>query len=255
MYKFKNACIETPIASNKRSNGGAYLSVMMSVIIPTLNEECAIGQTLTNVAAIGGRPEVIVVDGGSSDRTIEIAHEHGAIVYSCEPGRARQLNLGARRSTGDILLFLHADTHLPSGTLRLVRSALSDPSVGGGSFRLKFDNSHPVLRFSAWMSRLKSPLIHYGDSGYFVRKSAFEDLGGFEDLDIFEDLDFYSRLNRNYGTVIVKDPVVTSSRRFVERGVVKMQSLSILMVILYMIGIQPNRLRKIYDNLQRPACS
>jgi rSAM/selenodomain-associated transferase 2 len=219
----------------------------VSVIIPALNEQGQIGKTLEAVSALGNDLEIIVVDGGSSDTTKQIALAKGAQVYDSVPGRARQMNLGAELSTGDALLFLHADTQPPPTALASIVAALSRAQVSGGSFRLKFDYEHPILRFSSWLSRLDTPLIHYGDSGYFVSRSAFRELGGFRDIPILEDFDFFSRLSRRFEIEIIKEPVITSARRFVEKGCVKLQLLSVLVVLLYLLGAPPTRVRRFYD--------
>jgi rSAM/selenodomain-associated transferase 2 len=219
----------------------------LSVIIPTLNEASQIGRTLSAVTALDDNIEVIVVDGGSSDSTVRIAQDHGAIVEICEPGRPRQMNMGAEKSSQDVLLFLHADTLPPAAAAKSIASALSNPAVAGGSFRLRFDSDHTVLGFFGWMSRFKTPLIHYGDSGYFVRRSIFFELGGFQEFPILEDLDFFTRLSKQHKIRIIQEPVVTSARRFLEKGVVKLQLLSIVIVGLYLLKVHPRRLRKLYD--------
>lgn len=219
----------------------------ISVIIPTFNEAGEIGRTLKAVSALADNIEMIVVDGGSGDATVAIAEANGAIVKSTGSGRARQMNYGAASSSGDILLFLHADTLPPPNAAVAIKNALSDESIGGGSFQLRFDNDHPVLRFSGWMSRLKSPLCHYGDSGYFVRRSDFFELKGYREIPILEDFDFLNRLSIEKGIGIIDDPVITSARRFVAKGVVKLQLLGILIVALYLMNVSPFTLRKLYD--------
>lgn len=160
------------------------------------------------------------------------------------------MNLGAELSRGEILIFLHADTRLPPATADLIAKALANPRIEGGSFRLKFDNDHPVLRFSGWLSRMKTPFIHYGDSAYFIRRSTFFELGGYRELPILEDLDFFSRLSDLNEIVIIKDPVITSARRFVEKGVLRMQILSVLIIGLYLLKVSPHTLRKLYERCQ-----
>lgn len=219
----------------------------ISVIIPTLNEAGSIDKTLDAVSALGDDLEIIVVDGGSADSTVKLATDRGAIVESSSPGRARQMNRGAELSTGDILVFLHADTIPPSNAAAAVVRVLSNPDVGGGSFQLRFDSDHPVLRFSGWMSRSRSPFAHYGDSGYFVRRSDFFELGGYREIPILEDFDFLRRLSREKGIEIIDDPVITSARRFAAKGVVKLQLLGIFIVGLYLLNVSPYTLRRLYE--------
>ena len=144
----------------------------VSVIIPALNEAPRIEQTLASVAAQPGAAEVIVVDGGSTDGTPARAARLATAVLDAPPGRARQMNHGAEVATGNVLLFLHADTLLPPNAFVLIRAALADPAVEAGAFRLQFDVETPLLRFYSFCTRFPLPRICFGDRGLFVRRAA-----------------------------------------------------------------------------------
>lgn len=219
----------------------------LSIVIPAFQEAEQIGMTVGTARALGPEIEVIVVDGGSSDGTAAIARRHGAkVIRAKERGRARQMNQGAEAAAGDVLLFLHADTILPPDAGKLVASILSDPDVGGGCFRLRFDDDHPVLRVSGVLTRFGFRLFHYGDCAYFVRRSTFRDMGGFRVMPLLEDIDFWLRLNRAHKVVIAPACVLTSARRFRQVGVVRQQALAAAIVLLYMLGVGAPRLARLY---------
>ncbi len=195
----------------------------VSIVIPALDEERAIGAALA--AALAQADDVVVSDGGSRDRTVEIAREMGARVVSGPPGRGRQLNRGAAaageagREPEDILLFLHADTSLPGGGVELVRRAIAAGAVGG-AFEIRFDGRGWVYRLGERVASVRSrwSLLALGDQAQFVRRERFEDLGGFRDWPLLEDLDFMLRLRESGRIAILPQPVVTSARRFAARG-------------------------------------
>jgi rSAM/selenodomain-associated transferase 2 len=224
----------------------------ISIVVPTFQEARQIGATVATVQALGPDVEIIVVDAGSSDGTADIARRHGArVIEARERGRARQMNNGAAAATGDVLLFLHADTILPPDARSVMTAILSDPSVAGGCFRLRFDDDHPVLRLSSALSRYGCRLFHYGDCAYFVRRSIFGDMGGFHAMPFLEDIDFWLRLNRRHRVVVARASVLTSARRFREVGVVRQQALGILIVLLYMLGVGVPRLERLYHRLTK----
>jgi rSAM/selenodomain-associated transferase 2 len=218
----------------------------ISVIIPTFNEADNICETLASVMKLRGDFEIIVVDGGSRDGTAELAAQPGVRVLHGPRGRAAQMNVGASAAQSDTYLFLHADTHLPADTYQAVSDALAHPEISGGCFRIRFDLLHPVLRFSGFMSRFPFRFFHYGDATYFVRAEVFKRLNRFKLLPLMEDLDFWLRLTKRYKVRLLRSEVVTSARRFLRLGVVRQQSLAVLLVILYMLGVSPELLARIY---------
>jgi rSAM/selenodomain-associated transferase 2 len=222
--------------------------VRLSVIIPTLDEETTLGPTLESVRRSAPGSEIVVVDGGSRDRTIEVAGSaSGVRTLSAPRGRGSQMNAGAAVATGDVLLFLHADTRLPPDAGTLVASALADPQVVGGSFVLGFDSTHPILRLSSLASRLNVTWATYGDQAFFLRRSTFEQLGGFAPLPLFEDVDLQSRIRRLGRCVKIRRPVITSARRFLRVGVVRQQARNGLLLAAYHLGVSPARLAAWYE--------
>jgi len=218
----------------------------VSIIIPTYNEIRWIGETLEATRRLEGDFEILVVDGLSDDGTPEAVRQAGIGCYPAPRGRAAQMNEGARRASGATLLFLHADTRLPPDAHHLIRTALGDPRTGGGCFQLAYDDDHPVLRFSAFLTRSTNRFVHYGDSAYFVRSRLFDELGGYQPWPILEDLDLWSRLRRRTRLVVVEAAVTTSARRFARRGAVRQQLANICIVGLFLLGVHPKRLGRLY---------
>jgi rSAM/selenodomain-associated transferase 2 len=223
------------------------MSASVSVIIPALNEEKIIGPVL--VDSIARRPhEVIVVDGGSRDRTREISEQMGAVVITGAPGRARQMNRGAEQATGDILLFLHADTRLPPGAFPDIIAALADPRYLGGRFDVELDGDHWLLKIVGAMINHRSRItkVGTGDQAIFVRREVFARMGGFPEIPLMEDIAFSRALKRLGGIACLRSRVRTSARRWetegVWRTVIKMWTLK----LLYFAGVSPVTLKRFY---------
>jgi len=221
----------------------------LTLVIPTLNEELGLPVFLPEAMEIAD--EVVVSDGGSSDQSIEIAQSLGARVVCGPPGRGRQLNRGARASGSEVLLFLHADTRLPSDAAGLVRRAIAGGAVGGGvlvQFAPATGSLRLAHRLTTWRTRLTGcPL---GDQAQFVHRDAFEALGGFQEWPILEDLDFIRRLKRHGRTQIINEPVITSSRRFQSQGALRTSATNYLIWMLYFAGVSPLRLARLYQNIR-----
>ena len=219
----------------------------ISVIIPVLNEENTIASTLHAVHALGPH-EIIVVDGGSTDRTRKISVQAGAKILMTGPSRARQMNRGALEATGDVLLFLHADTRLPASALRDIAAALSDPRYVGGRFDVELDSDRWLLKVVGFMISLRSRLskVGTGDQAIFVRREVFAELGGFPDLPLMEDIAFCRMLKRAGKVACLRSKVVTSARRWevdgVWRTILRMWTLK----LLYLAGVSPARLKNFY---------
>ncbi len=234
----------------------------MSVIIPALNEEAALPGTLASLALQPAEPplEVILADGGSTDRTIPLFEATAArwvargwtsrVVVVEPPGRAIQMNAGARVASGDPLLFLHADTHLPAGATNAITRALSDPAAAGGGFRLRYPESGWLLRLiGAWATaRARLRHIHYGDQAMFFRRSAFEAAGGFPDMPLFEDLEIARALRRRGTIVTLPLPVDSSARRLLGGGVLRTGLQFALLRVRYGLGADAARLRAGYPD-------
>lgn len=220
------------------------------VVVPALDEAARIGACLESVVGQAGEVEVVMVDGGSTDATVEIASRHAAVLRAPR-GRAVQMNAGARRTSGEVLLFLHGDTVLHPDALPALRRALADARVVGGTFTLRFDRDHPLLRLYAACTRLPAGPFRFGDQGIFVRRAVFERLGGFRELPLLEDVDFLRRLRRAGRTAVVPRPVTTSARRFLARGVVRQQLLNGAILAAYALGASPERLARWYGVARR----
>jgi rSAM/selenodomain-associated transferase 2 len=223
------------------------MPLSIAVIVPALNEEALLQDFLTALLDREGDFRVVLADGGSSDRTLDIARRFSRVRrVSAEKGRGLQMNAGAREATEDVLLFLHADTFLPADAFGLIRQALADPAVAGGCFRLAFDRDDPWLRFYSFFSRINQPLFTYGDQGLFVRREVFQRIGGFREMPILEDVEIQERLRRAGRFVKLRQPVMTSARRFVRYGPVRQQALNAGIVLLYNLGVPPARLKRLY---------
>lgn len=219
----------------------------ISVIIPALDEAGNIAATIRS-AQRTRNVEVIVVDGGSHDGTPRHARSAGAVVLSSLPPRARQMNAGAAASSGDILLFLHADTILPEGYDETVRCCLAQTNVAAGAFELRIDAPHRSLRImekvANWRSRfLKKP---YGDQALFLPTSMYRAVGGFPELPIMEDFEIIRRLGEKGQIVTLSVPVLTSARRWLRLGVWRTWGINQLVIFAYYAGIAPRVLARLY---------
>lgn len=228
-----------------------YHLAMISIIIPTLNEERLLPSLLRDICQQGADHEVIVVDGGSRDRTLEIAGDYGARKLLSPRGRGNGISVGAKEARGDVLFFLHADsTLLPGALKRINKVLLANTEIIGGNFRLVFDGD---TRFSRCLTRcyagIRSIGLYYGDSGIFVRRSVYEDLGGFRPIPLMEDLDFVRRLERFGKTCCIRDPhLITSSRRFERHHPLQVVYVWIRLHLLFWLGASPERLAELYKS-------
>lgn len=219
----------------------------VSIVIPTLNEENSISQTLHAVARMAEPVEVIVVDGGSDDETARLVRACGVRIIESERGRGAQLHAGALATRGSVLWFLHADTTPHADAIRDILESLRDPRVVGGNFDVRFDSN----RFSAlcltWLYRqLRTVGLCYGDSAIFVRREIYERSGGFRPLPIFEDLDFLRRLERRGKFVHLSSTVITSGRRFEGGRFLTTFVRWVGLQLLYWLGVNPSRLAELY---------
>ncbi|MBN4006705.1 TIGR04283 family arsenosugar biosynthesis glycosyltransferase [Nostoc sp. LPT] len=219
----------------------------ISIIIPVINEAGNIkGAIATTQPSIN--IEVIVVDGGSKDNTVEIVQSLGVKVISSSPGRAVQMNAGAVAASGEILLFLHADSRLPTGFDEMIRTALQQPGIVAGAFKLRIDASLLSLRWVEWGVNVRSHFCQmpYGDQAIFVTKAVFQQIGGFPELPIMEDFELMRRLKAKGHITIISTPVVTSARRWLQKGVFKTTLLNQIVIIAYLLGVSPERIRRWY---------
>jgi Glycosyltransferases involved in cell wall biogenesis len=233
------------------------LRTQLSIIIPALNEACAIGSMLEAVESVRGSKEVIVVDGGSADETALIAERHGALVLRSERGRGLQMHTGALAARGAVLLFLHADTILPLEAAELISEAFArEAEAVGGNFSIRFDGERRAARFLTWLyPQLRRLGLCYGDSAIFVRADAYKDVGGFKPFPIFEDLDFVRRLKKSGRMIHLQAAVVTSSRRFEGRSFALTFTRWAILQTLYWLGVHPRVLGKLYSPVREAKAS
>jgi rSAM/selenodomain-associated transferase 2 len=231
------------------------ISAMISVIIPALNEEGSLAAMLEAVRA-AGECEIIVVDGGSADRTRAIAARYGTVLGSA-PGRAVQMNRGAKESSGEVLLFLHADVVFPPNGLAAIARVLTDPSIAGGNFDIEYEGNSFSCRIFTRINRWRRPFgIFYGDSGIFVRREVFEQLGGYRSLPLMEDYDFARRLVRRGRTVCLKESLTVSARRWEEYGLLRTTAAWFFLHVFYYLGVPTRWWRRLYPDIRRkPAAS
>ncbi|HTL16180.1 MAG TPA: TIGR04283 family arsenosugar biosynthesis glycosyltransferase [Patescibacteria group bacterium] len=225
-----------------------HINQSVSVIIPVVNEAKHLPRTLEQ-AATNKPGEIIVADGGSHDETVRIAKGYGARVVTCGPNRARQMNAGAALARGEVLLFLHADTVPPRGYCQEVLAAFRAPKVVGGAFRFAIADPFPGRCLLEASTNLRSHLwrMPYGDQAIFVRRWAFDQVGGFPDLPIMEDYEFIRRLRRLGKLALLDAAVLTSGRRWQRLGFVRTTLINKLMILGYNLGVPPARLAAYYS--------
>ena len=224
----------------------------LSVIVPMLNEAASIAGTLVAIRAGAPEAEIVVVDGGSIDASIEEARPHCDVVLSASRGRARQMNAGAARASGDTLVFVHADTIVPTTFARDIEAALANPEVVGGRFDVRLDDPHPMCVLIGAMISLRSRISRTGtgDQAIFVRRRIFGALGGFPDMPICEDLDFARRLKRAGRVACLRSKVTTSARRWRKGGIVRTILRMWTIRLLYLAGVSPIRLARMYSDVR-----
>lgn len=228
--------------------GPSVADIPLSIIIPCLNEAAGIAPGLRVLQPLRQQSvEIIVVDGGSHDATVALAKPLVDVVLTSAPGRAVQMNTGARVAQGDWLLFLHSDTRLP-GDAEQWLEVLSGQSRRWGFFPVRLSGGHPGLRvierFMNWRSRLTS--IATGDQCLFVGRDVFASLGGFASIPLMEDVDLSRRLCRHWAPWIWQTPVVTSSRRWETKGLFRTVCLMWWLRLAFFIGVKPGRLHRWY---------
>ena len=214
-----------------------------SVVIPTLDEAATVAGTIAAARAVLPDAEVIVADAGSGDGTAQAAAAAGARVLQTPGARAEAMNAGAAAASGDVLVFLHADTHLPAGAGTAIDAALR--RAGAGAFRIGFDRPRPLVE-RAVNARSRLLGIVYGDQAIFVSREAFERVGGYRPLPIMEDRDLAARLRRTGGLAIVPLAVTTSARRHRSDGHARALARNWLIQLLYTLRVPPERLARMY---------
>jgi rSAM/selenodomain-associated transferase 2 len=214
-----------------------------TTIIPALDEERVIERAIESARGLG---EVIVVDGGSSDRTVERAIAAGARVIDARRGRGIQLAAGASAAESEWLLFLHADSRLTRGACHALADAIGDPTFQVGTFRLRLDSPHPIYRIYSWFSRFDSIWTSFGDQGILIRRDFYHAIGGFPAWDLLEDVNLLQRARALGGVRTLNAEVETSSRRFERNGIIRQQLRNFTILLRYLRGADPNSLARLY---------
>jgi rSAM/selenodomain-associated transferase 2 len=237
--------------------------MMISIIIPVLNEENIIQNTLQQFIdkfPDSDRLEIIIIDGGSQDRTREIVTQFSLenslenkqikLITESDSGRANQMNYGAALATENILLFLHADTILPNNYQQIIPKILLQKNAILGAFQLKIDGQEQSLRWVEKMVNLRSRFLSlpYGDQGFFITKQNFNLLGGFTNLPSMEDFNLIQKAKRHGKIIMAKQAVITSARRWQKLGIFKTTTINQLIIIGYYLKIPTKKLKNFYSS-------
>jgi rSAM/selenodomain-associated transferase 2 len=228
----------------------------LSIIVPALNEEAGIAAALHELSELRARgAEVIVVDGGSRDRTVALARPLCDRLIAAPRGRAAQMNAGAGLARGEVLLFLHADTRLPADADRLVRDGLAAHGRPWGRFDIRIEGRHPLFPVIAAMMNLRSRLtgIATGDQAMFVERTAFAAIGGFPDIALMEDIVLSRRLKRLGRPLCLQARALTSGRRWEKHGVVRTILIMWRLRLAFFLGAAPAKLAASYGYVPRQS--
>lgn len=224
---------------------------MLSIIIPVLNEEKTIGSVIENVKSSisGDNYEIIVVDGGSNDNTVSIAKSSCDQLITSSAGRGVQLNYGARASQGDTLLFVHADTILPVEFDKMITNAISTSGKSWGRFDIKLSGKKYIFRIVESLVNLRSRItsISTGDQCLFMTRALFENVNGYKDIPLMEDIDISKRLKKISIPVCLPHKVITSSRRWEEKGIIRTILLMWWLRFMFFAGVSPDNLKRLYQ--------
>ena len=221
----------------------------ISIIIPALNEEASIGGLLEHLSELGAE-EIVVADGASSDQTAAVASRFARVVR-CPANRGAQMNAGARQAAGDVLLFLHADVRIGPGALPAIRARMSDAATAGGNLDIRYEGDDLAARVFTAINRWRRWFgVFYGDSGIFCRRSVFEALGGFPPYPVLEDYAFARRLRKAGRLALLDEPIHVSDRRWRRSSILGVLWSWFWIQALYLLGVSPHRLAKIYRNVR-----
>lgn len=223
----------------------------ISVIIPVLNEAAGINDALTRLRAAddGSLREIILSDGDPAGGTLAAVRDPSVIPVAGPPGRGSQLNRGASRATGAVLLFLHADTSLPQDAFGRIRLALADPAVVGGAFDLGIASPRWYFRVTEQYAACRTRLtrVPFGDQAIFLRRDYFVRIGGYRDIPLMEDVELMARVRRSGGSItLIPERVMTSARRWEREGVLFTTLRNWTVQALYCLGVSPSRLARFY---------
>jgi len=231
--------------------GLAKCKPCVSVVVPVINEAERINGLIEHLGSLdlSESIEIIVVDGDPAGRTIEAVADDDVIVAVSDKGRARQMNKGAQLASGEVILFLHADTQLPPNALEAVRSVLADDNCVGGAFNLGVDTRNIFIHGIAAISNFRNRLtrVPFGDQAIFLRRDYFNHIGGFKDIPLMEDVELMKRIRKRGDRIrILPERVLSSARRWEKEGVVFCATRNALVLALFGLGVSPHRLAGFY---------
>lgn len=229
----------------------------VSIVIPARNDAEPLARTLSHLAHVTGigQSEIIVAAAGERDATERAVADRARLLWPGGSTRAELLNAGAAVARGEVLFFLHADSFAPPTALTLIAQALGDRRVVGGAFEHRFDETSASLGLITYINRARYRLTrnYYGDQGLFVRASVFRDMGGYRELGILEDLDFAQRLKRRGRSVLIRQPLRTSGRRFLARGPWRTFFFIVWLLALHTLGLDTQRYAERWRGLAERA--
>lgn len=225
---------------------------ILSIIIPVLNEARVLPLILSDVYQcqkdLDFRIECLVVDGGSDDSSVEVCRDFDVRVLRGPRGRGQQLSFGGKEAAGEVLMFLHADCRITADHCRVAVETARQKAFVAGGFNLHFDDTHPVLKLAERLNKIRFRItrIFYGDHGLFLRREVYAAAGGFLAQALFEDVELSRRLKKMGTVVLMGPPIITSSRRFREGGVIRTYLKMASLHILYWLRVSPDILAKLY---------
>ena len=223
----------------------------ISVVIPTLNEALILEDSLRAISTLNPH-EIIVADGGSTDTTVSVARSMATRVISSKSGRACQMNAGAKKATGDLCLFMHADSKLTWKSFRRMKKTMMSAETTGGAFSLQIESEKTSLKVISLLATWRAKYLNlvYGDQAIFVRTDIFQKMGGFSPLPICEDLDFFRRLSRQGKVVLLEEKTHTSARRWKTEGILYTTLRNITIGSLFLLGFSPQTLSRWYSAIR-----
>lgn len=218
-----------------------------SIIIPTLNEDHFLAKNLDSIKSYKEELEIIISDGGSVDSTLKIVKDKKVKIINSAKGRGVQLNNGAKAATGEILIFLHADTFLPDNAFELIEDLFANSQNKICRFLLGFDFNHKVLDLYTRFSKYDTQFSRFGDSAIIIRRTLFDELSGYKNWEAFEDVDFLKRASKLSNIKILNSAVISSSRRFIQNGIIRKQLVNILLFIGYLLKFNTKVLCQMFN--------
>lgn len=224
---------------------------MISIVIPIYNEEKILAEHPPYFKNFSQYAEFIFVDGGSTDRGAIIAKQYGR-VFSCQKGRASQMNYGAMHARYDSLFFLHADTNINPGTLLAIEQQMRKDSIVGGCLTQRIDKNGLAYRIIENQGNFRARIfkVFYGDQGIFVKNEVFSRIGGFPEVPIMEDIIFTKQLRKMGQTIVLPDKIMVSARRWEKKGIIKTMLLFHLIIVLFWLKTPLHKIKQLYDDVR-----